>query len=76
MKSLLALLLPPDSGRIAYQRLDGVEEIDDVLFVTAIKVVDEADELEIPITVLIRDRDSKYISHFDAVFSAAGIRIA
>ncbi len=36
----------------------------------------ELEELEIPITVLIRDRDSKYVSDFDAVFSAAGIRIA
>ena len=36
----------------------------------------ELEELEIPITVLIRDRDSKYSSDFDAVFSAAGIRIA
>jgi transposase InsO family protein len=35
----------------------------------------ELEELEIPITVLIHDRDSKYGSDFDAVFSAAGIRI-
>ncbi len=36
----------------------------------------ELEELKIPIKVLIRDRDSKYSSDFDAVFSAAGIRIA
>jgi putative transposase len=35
----------------------------------------ELEELEIPITVLIHDRDSQYGSDFDAVFSAAGIRI-
>jgi len=36
----------------------------------------ELEELKIPITLLIRDRDSKYSSDFDAVFSAAGIRLA
>jgi putative transposase len=36
----------------------------------------ELEELKIPIKVLIRDHDSKYSSDFDAVFSAAGIRIA
>jgi putative transposase len=36
----------------------------------------ELEELKIPITVLMRDRDSKYSSDFEAVFSAAGIRIA
>jgi putative transposase len=36
----------------------------------------ELEELKIPIKVLIRDRDSKYSSDFDAVFSAAGMRIA
>jgi hypothetical protein len=36
----------------------------------------ELEELKIPITVLIRDRDSKYSSDFNEVFSAAGIRIA
>jgi transposase InsO family protein len=35
----------------------------------------ELEELEIPITVLIHDRDSKYGSDFDAAFSGAGIRI-
>src|SRR5262249_17598645 len=44
MKLLLALILPPDSRRSAYQRLDAVEETDDVLFITAIKVVDEEDD--------------------------------
>jgi putative transposase len=36
----------------------------------------ELEELKIPIKVLIRDRDTKYSSDFDAVFSAAAIRIA
>ena len=36
----------------------------------------ELDELKIPIKVLIHDRDSKYSSDFETVFSAAGIRIA
>ena len=36
----------------------------------------ELDELKVPITVLIHDRDSKYSHDFDSVFSAAGIRIA
>ena len=36
----------------------------------------ELEELKIPIKVLIHDRDSKYSSDFDAVFSVAGIRIA
>jgi putative transposase len=36
----------------------------------------ELEELKIPIKVLIRDGDSKYSSDLDAVFSAAGIRIA
>jgi len=36
----------------------------------------ELEELKIPIKVLIRDRDSKYSSNFDAVLPAAGIRIA
>jgi transposase InsO family protein len=35
----------------------------------------ELEDLEIPITVLIHDRASKYGSDFEAVFSAAGIRI-
>ena len=39
------------------------------------KVARELEELRIPIAVLIRDRDSKYSSGFDAVFSAAGTRI-
>ena len=36
----------------------------------------ELEELKIPIKVLIHDRDSKYSSDFDAVFSAAGTKIA
>jgi len=35
----------------------------------------DLEELKVPITVLIRDRDSRYSSDFDKVFSAAGIRI-
>jgi putative transposase len=51
----------PDSAWVAQQARNGAWELE---------------ELKIPITVLIRDRDSKYSSDFDAVFSAAGIRIA
>jgi putative transposase len=36
----------------------------------------ELEELKIPIKVLIHDRDSKYSSDFETVFSAAGVRIA
>ena len=36
----------------------------------------ELEELKVPIKVLIHDRDSKYSSDLDAVFSPAGIRIA
>ena len=36
----------------------------------------ELEELKVPIEVLIHDRDSKYSSDFDAVFSAVGMRFA
>jgi len=35
----------------------------------------ELEELTIPIQVLIHDRDSKYTGAFDAVFSAAGLKV-
>ena len=37
---------------------------------------EELEELKIPITVLLRDRDSKYSSEFNEVFSAVGIGMA
>ena len=35
----------------------------------------ELGELKLPIGVLIHDRDSKYVSKFDRVFSAAGLEV-